>query len=141
MSQTEINKQILMNAPSLEKVKLEGMMDDDLGAALSELFARKHTNASQIATITGISRSYITELQKNKRNHKNPSRKLLVSICLAAKATLEETDHVLKTARVKELYARDKVDAIIIWGLAHGKDYYQIMELLSDYGHDDLMSE
>ena len=139
MTQTEINNKKLLNAPSFEKADLEGMVTENLAEALTDLFQKKKTNASRISGITGISRSYVSELQGFKRGHKKPGRNVLISICIAAKGNLEETNHVLKCARMKELYSRDEADAIIIWALSHGKDYYEILELLSTNGYDNYL--
>lgn len=139
-SQTDVNRRRLIAASSYDKVELEGINNEDLADALNDLFKKKGTNASRISTITGVTRSYINELQKNRRGHKNPSRKYIIAICLGAGASLEETDHVLKCARLKELYARDEMEALIIWALSHKKGYYDIIELLESHGYGDFLS-
>ena len=49
-----------------------------------------------------------------------PSRAVILNIGLALDLSLEELNTLLKAARYQELYARDTVDAVIIWGLFHG---------------------
>lgn len=139
MTQTDINKRKLTEASSLEKVNLDGMETDNLSEALYKLFQTHNTNASRISTITGISRSYISELQGLKRNHTKPGRKKIIAICLAAGASLEETNYVLKTAKMLELYSRDEAEAIMIWGLLHKKNFEEIKALMADYGFDGYL--
>ena len=48
--------------------------------------------------------------------------------------SLEEMNELLKLAQHKELYAKNKEDAIIIFGLKNKLKIIEIEELLSDYG-------
>ena len=57
-------------------------------------------------------------------------------------ATLDETNLLLKSARHQELYARDKAESIIIWGMLKKLSGSQIRELLAENGLlDNLFPE
>ena len=50
-----------------------------------------------------------------------------------------EKDGLLKRCGYAELYARDKRDAIILYGILHGQDLHQINDALFDQGADTLI--
>lgn len=63
---------------------------------------------------------------------KNPSRNTLLAICIGAKFTLNEIQVALKIAGFAQLYAKNKRDSIIIYGINNGKAVCEINEMLYD---------
>lgn len=112
---------------------------DTVGTYLNELFEKYHTNPSKLATESPISKAY---LYKCKDNHSKPSKEMLVKIGFALGATKDEMNQLLKYANHKELYPKNKWDAIILFGLDKKKDVYEIDELLKKRGFTKgLLSE
>lgn len=57
---------------------------------------------------------------------------------LRAGATLDETQELLKLSGLAQLYPRIKRDAIIIYGLAHGEDLFEINDRLFSEDEETL---
>lgn len=100
------------------------------GQYFQELCRKYNTNPSQLSGYCGKSKSY---LYKCSANDKIPSKKVVVLIGIALKATLEEINTMLKCAGHKELYPKNMWDAIIIFGLNKGYNIYEIDGLLREY--------
>lgn len=65
-----------------------------------------------------------------KKNRRAPKKKQIIQIAFALSLSLEETQELLKLSKLKELYAPNKDDAIIMFGLSKGLDLGTIDELL-----------
>lgn len=65
---------------------------------------------------------------------RRPSRDKLLSICFAMKATLAETQSLLKQSGFAPLYVRCHRDSIIIFALTHGHSLMQLNMGLYDHG-------
>ena len=65
---------------------------------------------------------------------RRPSRDKLLSICFAMKATLAETQSLLKQSGFAPLYVRCQRDSIIIFALTHGHSIIQLNMELYDHG-------
>ncbi|MBE6728537.1 MAG: bacteriophage CI repressor [Ruminococcaceae bacterium] len=82
---------------------------------------------SQLQIKTGIPKSTFYSIMNGTRT---PGKQHIIQIAFALGMNLEELNELLKVAKLKELYAKNKEDAIIIFGLKTGKDIYEIDELL-----------
>jgi hypothetical protein len=69
---------------------------------------------------------------------KNPSRNTLIAICIGARFTLNEIQTALKIAGYATLYAKNKRDSLIIYGISHAKSVLEINELLFNEEEDTL---
>ena len=65
---------------------------------------------------------------------RRPSRDKLLSLCFAMKATLEETQGLLKQSGFAPLYVRSHRDSIIIFALTHGHTLIELNTDLYDHG-------
>ena len=99
-----------------------------LGKYLSRLLEIHETNASEVEEKIGYTADYIRKLTKNKRD--KVDRDILLAICVAIGATVEETQVLLRYAGVQPLYARRKRDAIIWFALLKKMDIDTIDEFL-----------
>ncbi len=63
---------------------------------------------------------------------RNPSRKNIIHLGLAADITLEEMNELLKLAKYKELYPKIKEDAVVIFGLNNHESYEEIFMMLEE---------
>ena len=61
---------------------------------------------------------------------RNPSRNRIICLCFGLSATLEETQEMLKHSGHALLYAKDRRDAIIIYGLVHGMELTDTNDML-----------
>lgn len=61
------------------------------------------------------------------------TREKLLSTALKQQLSYEETQGLLQRFGEAELYARDRRDSIIIWGLYHRKDVVVINEVCRAY--------
>ena len=62
----------------------------------------------------------------------------LLSLCCAMDATLEETQEVLKRSSLARLYPKNRRDAIILHGIAHGTPLMEINNILFQEGEKPL---
>lgn len=138
---TDANRRALENAVRYEDAALTGMEEQDFAAALSKLIEEKKVSVLSIVEHANVSKSYVNKLRSPSEKPVRPSRHVILDIALAINASLEETNHLLKTARYQELYARDPAEALIIWGMLKGLDGEQIRELLREKGLDALWRE
>lgn len=69
---------------------------------------------------------------------RNPSRNTLLSLCVAMKMTLEETQTTLKIAEYAPLYPKSKRDSIIILGISNHKSVCEINNDLYDNDEETL---
>lgn len=93
------------------------LMDENLllGRYLDHLLEEYGTNASKISIVIGKDKTYVGKITSGKE--KNPSRDVLLAICVAIGATVEETQILLRYSGKQPLYARRKRDAIVWFAL------------------------
>ena len=90
---------------------------------------------SVLAKRAGMSEVYLHQVFSGKRN---PSRSRLICMCIGMQATLEETQELLKLCGCAQLYPKNKRDAIIIFGITHGKDLFEINDTLFEEEEETL---
>lgn len=157
---TESNKRILEASDDLDLSRLEGLIDDytlfadSLNALLDrrckepspdgkkmtreKIYARAHMSRTRITEILNAYRS-----SSNTKHYKIPSREAVLDICLAADASLDETNNILKLAGYAELYPRKRMDSIIYRGLYTNQTTDEIRRQLilagfNDFTRDDM---
>ena len=69
-----------------------------------------------------------------RNGEKRPLKRTVIKVAFAFKATVEETNLLLKSSGNKELYPRQEEDSIIEFGLRNHLDVYQVEELLKKRG-------
>lgn len=105
---------------------------------LYKLLEIHHTNPSAVAKEIGWSHDYVRKIANGEKT--NPNRNVLLAICVQIKATVEETQTLLRYAGQRPLYARSRRDAIIWYALTKG----QSLRALNEYLHDkkeDMLSK
>jgi hypothetical protein len=136
---TEINTRILEETKNYEDAKLEGLFDaKEFSIALSNLIANKNIKTKEIVEFSNISKSYLNDLKDCSKNLR-PKRIKLLDLCLALRATKDETNNLLRLAQYQPLDSRgDEIDRIIIWGLAHNMSNLDIRYKLIDNNHEEF---
>ena len=105
------------------------------------MFHQKKLSTQTVVNKTGISKSYINQLRSSSKKKVNPSRSKTISIGLALDGSEQEINSLLKAAGLQPLYSRSKEESIIIWGLLHGKNYEQIIDLLDENGFGSFLEQ
>ncbi|MDD7602578.1 MAG: XRE family transcriptional regulator [Firmicutes bacterium] len=109
---------------------------DSLTVQLQTLIASKRMTKTDVVKASNLNEVYAYQILSGARR---PSRDKLLCLCFAMKATLEETQFLLREGRFPPLYVRDQRDSIILYALAHG---YTILQLNSDlYDHGQPLVE
>lgn len=120
----------LMSAPDLDRFLSENQdrfFDASFADLLQALFEKKDISKAALAKKSGISTVYLYQIFSGERN---PSRNRILCLCFGLPASLEETQELLKHSGYAHLYAKNKRDAIIIYGLTHGMSLDEVNDRL-----------
>lgn len=88
--------------------------DDRVGEYLEKLLWKYDKNQATISEMAGLNRAYVGNIVRGRNN--DPSRDVLIAICLAIGTTVDEVQHLLRYAGHNPLYVRRKRDVIIWFG-------------------------
>ena len=102
---------------------------------MNEYIRSKHLIESELILASQIQRTYAYQILNG---NKNPGRDKVLSLCLAACMTYEETQRALTLADVGKLYAKRKRDSILIFALDHQLSVQQTNELLFEENEEIL---
>ena len=86
---------------------------------------------SQVQVASGITKSMFYAIVNGTRK---PKKVHIIKIGLAMGLSVEEINLLLKVSGLKELYAKSKEDAIVMYGVNNNLTVMQIEELLTDAG-------
>lgn len=120
----------LMDSPDLSRFlrdNRDSFRNSSFSQLLQELFDRRDISKATLAKRAGMSEVYLHQLFAGGRN---PSRNRILCLCLGLSATLEETQDLLVGSGNAALYARERRDAIILYGLLHGLEPNEVNDLL-----------
>lgn len=109
--------------------KSELLVPDALEKLLQKI-ADNGVSRSELIRDSGIDRTYAYHLLAGE---KKLTRDKLLLFALAGKLNLEQIQVILKYAGVRELYARDKRDAVIIFAFNRHMKVYEADELLASF--------
>ena len=127
---TDDLKQELMEQASLDQYITENeayFMETDLTEVLARHHERCGLSKAELARRAGMSEVYLHQVFSGRRK---PSRDRLLCLCIGMKATLEETQELLKQVGYAPVYLRLKRDAIIGHGLLHHTPLTEINDKL-----------
>lgn len=88
--------------------------DDRVGDYLEKLLWKYDKNQATVSELAGLNRAYVGNIVRGRNN--DPSRDVLIAICLAIGTTVDEVQHLLRYAGHNPLYVRRKRDVIIWFG-------------------------
>ena len=88
--------------------------DDRVGEYLEKLLWKYDKNQATVSELAGLNRAYVGNIVRGRNN--DPSRDVLIAICLAIGTTVDEVQHLLRYAGHNPLYVRRKRDVIIWFG-------------------------
>lgn len=118
----------------LEENKQE-LASENLSAQLQNLIAAKNMSRAEVVRESNLNEVYAYQIISGVRR---PSRDKLLCLCFAMKATLEETQSLLKRNGFAPLYARNERDSIIIFAIEHALTLLDLNEALYEHGKDTL---
>ncbi len=127
---TDDLRQELMHSPNLDEFlsdNRENFSNESVPEVLNRILQSKNISKSVLAKQSGISEVYLHQIFAGKRN---PSRNRLLCLCYGLGASIDETQELLKLCGVAQLYSASRRDAIIIYGLAHGINLFEINDKL-----------
>ena len=94
-------------------------VEQDLPAFLSELILARNMKRSDVANASGLNSTVVYDIFSGKSR---PGRDHAIMLALGIGCTLAETQRLLKLDGVRELWSKDRRDAIIIWCIQQGMD-------------------
>ena len=114
----------------LEKHQDE-LSDCSLSDQLGKLLRKKGLSKAEVVKECNLNEVYAYQILSGVRR---PSRDKLLCLCFAMKATLAETQSLLKESGFAPLYVRSHRDSIIIFAITHGHTLLQLNTDLYDHG-------
>ncbi len=115
---------------------MDSFAESDFPNLLKDKLAEKKISKAQLAKASGMSDVYLYQLLSGRRS---PSRNRLICICIGLSLTVDETQDLLFRAGTGPLYAKNKWDAIILYGISHRLDLFAINDLLFEENENTLI--
>ncbi len=109
----------------------EYMLNQSLREHLNALLVQKGLLVADVARGSQLDRKYVYQIFDGK---KRPSRDKLIAIAFGLGLDEEETQRMLKVSGNKELYVRNRRDAVILFALQRKKTLMETNDLLDDHG-------
>lgn len=124
----------LKNCDSLDTFLKENSSElsiDPLTSNLQALIASHGMTKTDVVKDCNLNEVYAYQILSGARR---PSRDKLLCLCFAMKASLEETQFLLREGRFPLLYVRDQRDSIIMYALSHSHTILMLNSELYDHG-------
>jgi transcriptional regulator with XRE-family HTH domain len=116
----------------------QAVSNPTLTARLLSLLDESGLSIAQVADCAMLSQPFTYQVFSGVRK---PGRNALLSIALAMRLDLEETQRLLTLAQKGELYPRVQRDAVVIYAIEHGLTLEQTEELLRQTGEASLFTK
>lgn len=115
----------------------EGEFLKPLSVYLNEILSKKQLIKSEIVAKSGLERTYAYHIFSGQKS--KPARTKLLALSRAMNLSLDETQHLLRYAKLNTLYARDPWDAVIILAIERELTATETNRLLDDLGEKTLL--
>ena len=116
---------------SFLKRNLDELSTASLAEQLQTLIASKGLTRSGVVKASNLYEVYAYQIISGARR---PSRDKLLCLCIAMKATLDETRELLVRGGFAPLYVRSQRDSIIIFAISHGETILELNNNMYDHG-------
>lgn len=116
---------------SFLKRNLDELSTASLAEQLQTLIASKGLTRSCVVKASNLNEVYAYQIISGARR---PSRDKLLCLCIAMKATLDETRELLVRGGFAPLYVRSQRDSIIIFAISHGETILELNNNMYDHG-------
>jgi hypothetical protein len=127
---------ILKNTNSIEtylEKESAHIASEPLPKQLEKLLEKHDLKKSQCIEVANLQRNYGYQIFSGERT---PSRDKLLALCFAMHLTLDEIHALLCSTGYADLYAKNKRDSILIFGITKELSLIEINELLYELGED-----
>ena len=109
----------------------EELSNAPLSEHIQNLIVSKGLTRSDVVKASNLNEIYAYQIISGARR---PSRDKLLCLCIAMKATLDETQNLLIHGEFAPLYVRSQRDSIIIFALTHAQTILELNNNLYDHG-------
>ena len=109
----------------------EELSNAPLSEHIQNLIVSKGLTRSDVVKASNLNEIYAYQIISGARR---PSRDKLLCLCIAMKATLDETQNLLIHGEFAPLYVRSQRDSIIIFALTHAQTILELNDNLYDHG-------
>lgn len=106
-----------------------------LAAHLTGLLHSRGLTVQDVIVSCNLDRSYGYQLFNGTRR---PTRDFLLRLALLLRLSEEEAQRLLNIAGRQALYARNRRDAAVLYGITHGMTVEETAELLKSLGEESL---
>lgn len=127
MSSTDLSKFLENNE--------ENFISESITEILNRVFSEQEISKAALAKRSGMSEIYLHQIFAGRRT---PSRNRLLCLCYGLGVSLEKTQELLRECGCAQLYPKVRRDAIIIYGLLHQCDLFEINDQLFDENEETL---
>lgn len=114
------------------------LVDINLATYLEKMLQLKNIKKAEVAKASGLDVSYVYHIFQGR---KQPNRNKVLALAFGFKATLEETQYMLRYAKQNLLYPRDKWDSIIISAINQHLSVTETDVLLSKLGETTFINK
>lgn len=96
---------------------------------------RKNISKATLAKNAGMSEVFLHQVFSGRRK---PSRNRLICLCFGLDLNLDESQTLLRRCGYAELYAHNRRDTILIYGLMHRMTIFEVNDKLYEKGEETL---
>ena len=118
------------------KTFAESKYSTQLSCALNKIVNAKNLRICDIIRDSSLSTQYTYEIFRGDK--KNPSRDVVLSLCIGMHLIPEEADRLMLVTGYAQLYNKNLRDFIIFDGLEHNRSISQINSTLFEHGLQPL---
>lgn len=113
----------------------DNFISGDVATHLAKIYEKSPISKAKLAKNAYISEVYLHQLFSGKRN---PSRDRILCVLIAMEASLEDIQELLHHCGFGQLYAHNRRDAIIMYGIVHNLSLIRINDTLFKEELDSL---
>ena len=128
----------LMSSPNLSNFlenNENNFISESVTEILNKVFSEKNISKAALAKRSGMSEIYLHQIFAGRRT---PSRNRLLCLCYGLGISLDETRELLKVCGCAPLYPKIRRDAIIVYGILHQIDLFEINDQLFTENEETL---
>lgn len=108
----------------------EEMHLNTLADCLNEWLPKKDCQVADVVRKSNLNKSYVYQIFRGK---KFPSRDKVIALAFGLKLNADETQKLLKQAGYRELYPRDRRDALLLFAINQKMNIIDANEILYDH--------
>ncbi len=137
MKQKDTDKllELLIKSGSIDSYLQENsdfLLDCTIKEYLNTLIKDKKLTIAQVSRDSDLSDRYCYQFL-SLSNPRNPSREVLISLCIGMHLNFDETQTAMKIAKYAPLYPKDERDSIIIFGIENSQSLMEINNNLYEH--------